>query len=193
MVIYYTITSVIILFCWWKLSKFSCEDNNIVQCKIKSFVLNLPTIFGSFLIVGCTLGPIFYLAIPKLVLSHIVAEVVTITDDDYQKAENFIWSHPINNIKLEGKGKYIFNDSEDTVYIVSATYVPVQYSYPNIGNGICIKSEIPPHEMTKNQYLIYSYLEEIPDTITSHMRKFDSSTRTYYFLLSDSLVKELNY
>lgn len=63
------------------------------------------------------------------------------------------------------------------------------------GDGVVhIQGTIYPHDFIKNDFNIYSYFEKLPDTITARMRRFDKSSRTYYFILSkDQYYQETGY
>lgn len=184
--IYSILAISIILFCGWKVTLLVDESNGK-----RSFSLYF--IVYTF-IVSVILGPILFLAIPHFADKYLFANITEINNNDERHLRTFIWHSPVDGVKLSGGDDYIFNNSADTVYLVSATYKSTKNLFSYGDGGVYIQRTLYPHDFIKNDLKIYSYFEELPDTITARMRKFDTSSRTYYFILSkDQYYKELYY
>lgn len=176
----------IILYCGWKVTVLVDESNSK-----RSFALYF--IVYTF-IVSVTLGPILFLAIPHFADKYLFANITEIKNNDERHLRTFIWHSPVDGVKLSGGNDYIFNNSADTVYLVSATYKSTRNPFPYGDGGVHIQRTLYPHDFIKNDLKIYSYFEELPDTITARMRRFDTSSRTYYFIISKvQYYKELDY
>lgn len=184
--IYSILAISIILYCGWKVTVLVDESNGK-----RSFTLYF--IVYTF-IVSVTLGPILFLAIPHFADKYLFANITEIRNKDERHLRTFIWHSPVDGVELSGGDNYIFNNSADTVYLVSATYKSTKTLFPYVDGGVHVQRTLYPHDFIKNDLKIYSYFEELPDTITARMRRFDTSSRTYYFILSkDQYYKELYY
>lgn len=183
----YSISAIsIMLYLGWKLTVVVNESRSK-----RGFVLSL--ILYTLMVSG-TLGPILFLVIPHYVDKYLFANIIEIRNHDKRHMRTFIWNSPVDGVKLSSGVDYIFNNSADTVYLVSATYKSTKTLFPYGDGGVHIQRTLYPHDFIKNDFKIYLYFEELPDTITARMRRFDTSSRTYYFILSkDQYNKELYY
>lgn len=175
---YYILSGSIILFIGWKVGVFVNEGRSKL-----SFVAY---ILGYMIVSALTLGPIFYLVIPHYADEYLFANIMTIERNGTKYNHTFIWNSPVEGITLSRGQDYLYNDTEESIYLISISYVPVKSSFPIFGGGVQLKEVIEPKEIIKNNYNVFSYLETPPDTITEKMRRFEiASSKTYFFIVTE--------
>ena len=185
--IYYILTASLIVYCGWKLMSIVKDD-----CNSK---FGLAVFFVIYTIVAAlTLGPIFYLGIPYYANEYLFANVVSVEQDGTKYQHTFIWNSPVEGTSLSRGQEYLYNSTDEPIYLVSVSYIPVKSHYPILGGGVQLKEVIEPKEIIKNNYNVFSYLEIPPDTITEKMRRFElTSSKTYFFIVSeDQYFKLIN-
>lgn len=183
---YYILSGSVILFLGWKIGVITYEGKR--KLTFVAYVL------AYLIMTALTLGPIFYLVIPHYADKYLFANVVSIGQDGAKYQHPFIWNSPVEGTSLSRGQEYLYNDTDDPIYLVSVSYVPIKAHYPVLGSDIQLKEVVESKEIIKNNYNIYSYFEIPPDTITENMRRFElASSKTYFFIVSeDQYFKILN-
>ena len=176
---YYILSGSIILFIGWKIGVFVNEGRS--KLSFMAYVL------GYMIVSALTLGPIFYLVIPHYADEYLFANIMSVEQNGTKFNHTFIWNSPVEGITLSRGQDYLYNNTEDSIYLVSVSYVPVKSLYPVLDGGIQLKEVIEPKEIIKNNYNVFSYLEMPPDTITEKMRRFElASSKTYFFIVTET-------
>ena len=175
---YYILSGSFIIYLGWKIGVFTYEGRR--KLTLVAYVL-------AYLIVAVlTLGPIFYLGIPHYANEYLFANVVSVEQDGTKYHHTFIWNSPVEGTSLSRSQEYLYNSTDEPIYLVSVSYVPVKSHYPILGGGVQLKEVIESKEIIKNNYNVFSYLEIPPDTITEKMRRFELATsKTYFFVVSE--------
>ena len=183
---YYILSGSFIIYLGWKIGVFTYGGRRkltLVAC-----------VLAYTIVAALTLGPIFYLGIPHYANEYLFANVVNVALDGTKYQHTLIWNSPVEDTSLSRGQEYLYNNTEEPIYLVSVSYVPVKSHYPVFGGGVQLKEAIEPKEIIKNSYNVFSYLEIPPDTITEKMRRFElTSSKTYFFIVSeDQYFKLIN-
>lgn len=183
---YYILSGSVIIYLGWKISVFTYDGGRKL-----TFVAY---VFAYLILSALTLGPIFYFVIPHYAEEYLFANVMSVEQDGTKYQHTLIWNSPVEGTSLSRGQDYLYNNTEDPIYLVSVSYVPVKSHYPVFGGGVQLKEVIEPKEIIKNNYNVFSYLEIPPDTITENMRRFELATsKTYFFVVSeDQYCKLIN-
>ena len=175
---YYILSGSVIIYVGWKISVFTYEGSRKLTL--------VAYIFAYLIVVALTLGPIFYLVIPHYADEYLFANVTSVEQDGPKYQHTFIWNSPVDGTTLSRGQDYLYNNTEESIYLVSVSYVPVKSHYPILDGGIQLKEVIGTKEIIKNNYNVFSYLEMPPDTITEKMRRFElASSKTYFFIVTE--------
>lgn len=159
--------------------------------------------FSVYIVIAAlTLGPIFYLVVPHFANKYISTTITIVGENEVNDSHTFLWNGPIKGTMLSADEKYIYNDSDEPIFLISAPYVHAYSKYPYFGSGLQLIEKIEPKEIIKNNYKIYSYLKLPPDsikvTVGRHGRNLpyreisgSSSSSTFYFIVNKEQYNQL--
>ena len=78
------------------------------------------------IVAALTLGPIFYLGIPHYANEYLFANVVSVEQDGTKYQHTFIWNSPVEGTSLSRGQEYLYNSTDEPIYLVSVSYIPVK-------------------------------------------------------------------
>ena len=74
------------------------------------------------IVAALTLGPIFYLGIPHYANEYLFANVVNVEQDGTKYQHTLIWNSPVEGTSLSRGQEYLYNNTEEPIYLVSVSY-----------------------------------------------------------------------